>query len=89
MTDGAGDRYSIRIGGDASGPVVAGHDIHIETARSEPSAARVDEPSGDTQTNTAEDHATVYAVMDGEQHIHHHHPRAHPHAHEDGPEPTG
>jgi hypothetical protein len=54
------NRYTIRIGGDASGVVVAGDDNRVE----------VHEPPGSIQTNTAHDHGTVYAVTDGDMHIH-------------------
>ncbi|WP_043238660.1 hypothetical protein [Streptomyces violaceusniger] len=63
----SGDRFTIRIGGDASGPVVAGHDNKVEVRRpSEPDAE-----SGPTQTTTVRDHGTAYTVMNGELHIHH------------------
>ncbi|MFG2721829.1 hypothetical protein ACGFW5_26615 [Streptomyces sp. NPDC048416] len=82
-------RNSIRIGGSASGPVVAGNDNRVEVRHSPPApdtpttptpaaaaAAAVAEESGPTQTNTAKDHGTVYTVMNGELHVHHDEPGA-------------
>lgn len=69
-----GNRYTIRITGDASGPVVAGDDNHVEVHQPPTAAAVPAEPAppaGPTQTNTAHDHGTVYTVMRGEMHIHH------------------
>ncbi|MET7303183.1 hypothetical protein [Embleya sp. NPDC005575] len=74
MAGTSGERFTVRIGGDASGPVVVGHDIRVEVHEAKPGtpAAQEDEAPGSTQTNTAEDHATINSVMHGEQHIHHH-----------------
>jgi hypothetical protein len=55
------DRFTIRIGGDASGPVVAGHGNTVETHQPAPES---------TQTNTANEHATVFTVMHGDMHVH-------------------
>ncbi|MFF2377814.1 hypothetical protein ACFVUW_25845 [Streptomyces xiamenensis] len=66
MADSTGDHFSISVGGDASGPVVAGHDNTVEVHRAaEPEAGA--EPA---QTTTVRDHGTAYTVMKGELHIH-------------------
>ncbi|MCX4693666.1 hypothetical protein [Streptomyces sp. NBC_01408] len=87
MPSAAGDRFTIRIGGDASAPVVAGHHNHVEVHRAaEPAVA--DEPGqapGATQTNTASDHASVYTVMNGELHIHQYEDQPAPHTAPDPP----
>ncbi|WP_405019935.1 hypothetical protein OHV05_26845 [Kitasatospora sp. NBC_00070] len=67
MATGAGDRYDIRIGGDAHGPVVVGRDNRVETT---PAPAAAAEPESPTQNNTAGGHATLYTVMKGDIHIH-------------------
>lgn len=74
----SGDRYAIRIGGDAAGPVVAGHDIHVEVrqpaAVTQDGAVGVSGTSSDPttkQVNTARDRASAFTVMNGEMHIHH------------------
>ncbi|BBB02035.1 hypothetical protein RVR_9732 [Actinacidiphila reveromycinica] len=68
----AGDEFTVSIGGDASGPVVVGRDNHVEVHQ--PAPVSVPEPPPDaaasTQTNTAKDHGTVYAVTGGDMHIH-------------------
>ncbi|MFF8281761.1 hypothetical protein ACF06W_03455 [Streptomyces albus] len=66
MTSSSGGRFTIRIGGDASGPVVAGHDNHVEV-HGDGGEGR---ESGPTQSNAAHDHGTVYTVMNGELHVH-------------------
>lgn len=82
MTSASGDRFAIRIGGDASGPVVAGRENHIEVHHGQPDSQVDSVPSGgrqnprSTQTNTANDHGTVCTVMNGELHIHHNSPEA-------------
>lgn len=77
MTSPPGDRFTVRIGGDASGPVVAGHGNHVEVHQELPGAGSGDTPAPEqpapgpaTQTNTAKDHASVFTVMNGEMHIH-------------------
>ncbi|MEU2604102.1 hypothetical protein [Streptomyces albus] len=67
MTSSSGGRFTIRIGGDASGPVVAGHDNHVEV-HGDGGEGR--EGGGPTQSNAAHDHGTVYTVMNGELHVH-------------------
>jgi hypothetical protein len=62
-------RNTIRIGGNASGPVVAGNDNRVEVRQAAPESAAED--GGPAMTNTAKDHGTVYAVMNGEMHVHH------------------
>ncbi|QHC29490.1 MULTISPECIES: hypothetical protein [unclassified Streptomyces] len=62
-------RDSIRIGGDAFGPVVAGNDNRVEVRQAAPEAGR--EAAGPVQNNTAKDHGTVYTVMTGDLHVHH------------------
>ncbi|RJO70833.1 hypothetical protein D5S18_26970 [Nocardia panacis] len=63
------DRNSIHINGNAQGPVVAGDRNHVEIHH-----AATDESPGDaadsTQRNTAHEYGTVYAVHDGDMHIH-------------------
>ncbi|MFC0597451.1 hypothetical protein [Streptomyces palmae] len=82
-----GDQISIRIGGDASAPVVAGHRNQVEVHQSPPAeqpgppeqpgaageaATQPARPAGSTRmTNTANDQASVFSVMNGELHIHH------------------
>jgi len=61
MTSAPGDKFTIRIDGDASGPVVAGHDNVVSHTQ----------PAESTQTNTANEHGTVYTVMHGDLHLHH------------------
>ncbi|MFF2850225.1 hypothetical protein ACFVT5_28380 [Streptomyces sp. NPDC058001] len=51
----------IHIGGNASGPVVAGDNIRV----------KVTQPAETTQTNTAKEDGTVYAATNGDIHIHH------------------
>ncbi|WP_052851485.1 hypothetical protein [Streptomyces avicenniae] len=65
----SGDRYTISIGGDASGPVVAGHDITVGGRASD----EQDAGPGPAQTTTAREHGTAYTVMEGELHVHHDH----------------
>lgn len=67
MTSSSGGRFTIRIGGDASGPVVAGHDNLVEV-HGDGGEGR--EGGGPTQSNAAHDHGTVYTVMNGELHVH-------------------
>lgn len=62
-----GDRFTIRIGGDASGPVVAGHGNIVETHQ--PAEDETATP-GSSQTNTANEHGTVFTVMHGDLHVH-------------------
>ncbi|MFF8989831.1 hypothetical protein ACF09H_07735 [Streptomyces sp. NPDC014983] len=62
-------RHSVRIGGDASGPVVAGNDNRVEVHQDGPGADP--EAAGPTQNNTAEGHGTVFTVMNGDLHVHH------------------
>jgi hypothetical protein len=68
----SGDEITIRIGGDASCPVIAGHHNHVEVHHPAPASqlAPGSEPVTSTQTNTAKDHGTVYAVTNGDMHIH-------------------
>ncbi|MFI1797853.1 hypothetical protein ACH427_10900 [Streptomyces sp. NPDC020379] len=71
-----GDRNTIRIGGDASGPVVAGHDNHVEIHHAPPAigtGSAPDEPpdaTGSAQINTADGHGTVFTVMNSDMHVH-------------------
>lgn len=78
----SGDKFSVSIGGDASGPVVVGRDNHVEVHQPAPVSVPEPEPTSppapepapeaaaSTQTNTAKDHGTVYAVTGGDMHIH-------------------
>ncbi|RKN11451.1 hypothetical protein [Streptomyces radicis] len=63
MAETPGGHAEIHIGGDAHGPVIAGNDNRVETRRPDPEPA--------TQTNTASDNATIYAVTQGDLHVHH------------------
>lgn len=69
MPPSTGDQYSISIGGDASGTVVAGHGNKVEVNRSgeaEPDAAAdANADAGATQRTTVRDHGTAYTVMRG------------------------
>ncbi|WP_234313614.1 hypothetical protein [Streptomyces sp. NBRC 109706] len=67
----SGDELTIRIGGNASGPVVAGHWNHVEAHQPAPTSPPEPQPALATQTNTAQDHGTVNAVTNGDMHIHH------------------
>lgn len=76
MTKSSGDRFTISIGGDANGPVVAGHENQVEVhqPQSESPAlapALTGDESGSTQKNVAKDNASLYTVQNGELHIHH------------------
>ncbi|MBH5333387.1 hypothetical protein IHE55_00635 [Streptomyces pactum] len=78
MTSPTGDQYTVKIGGDASGPVVVGRDNHVEVHQDRPEAGSGGTPSEaqpppgpTTQTNTAKDHASLFTVMNGELHVHH------------------
>ncbi|SOD62566.1 hypothetical protein SAMN06297387_106143 [Streptomyces zhaozhouensis] len=73
MTATQNDRRSVRIGGDAHGPVVVGDGNHVSTQG--PPPPPTPEPvdgaaASGTQTNTAHQHGTVYAVTGGDMHIH-------------------
>ncbi|MFH9236979.1 hypothetical protein ACH4KO_06090 [Streptomyces anulatus] len=94
MPPSTGDQYSISIGGDASGTVVAGHGNQVEvhrTGEAEPDAAAdaVDAAAdahadaGATQRTTVRDHGTAYTVMRGELNIHHAAPGRSPEPEED------
>ncbi|MFC9932228.1 hypothetical protein [Streptomyces sp. NPDC127190] len=67
-------RNTVRIGGDAHGPVVAGNDNKVEMRQDTPSEA-AEGAGAPTQNNTAKDHGTVFSVMNGELHLHHDHDR--------------
>ncbi|WTW99566.1 hypothetical protein OG216_42255 [Streptomycetaceae bacterium NBC_01309] len=94
MASGAGDRFVVRIGGDATGPLVVGSGNRVEIHQAAPDSApgSAGEPGPEsppaaepdaatpreaepTQVNTANDHGTVYTVMEGDMHIHHDAPR--------------
>lgn len=60
------DRFTIRIGGDATGPVVAGHGNTVETHQ----PAEENKTPESAQTNTANEHGTVFTVMHGDLHVH-------------------
>ncbi|OKJ59503.1 hypothetical protein [Streptomyces sp. CB02115] len=87
MPPSTGDQYSISIGGDASGTVVAGHGNQIEvnrTGEAEPDAvADAAADAGATQRTTVRDHGTAYTVMRGELNIHHAAPGRSPEPEED------
>ncbi|UED84884.1 hypothetical protein [Streptomyces profundus] len=73
MTAAGDDSYSVHIGGNATGPVVAGHGNTIETRTEQPAEQPNERPAqapGPTQTNLATDHASVFTVMNGELHVH-------------------
>ncbi|MFR9791194.1 hypothetical protein ACL07V_21460 [Streptomyces sp. MB22_4] len=67
-------RHSIRIGGDACGPVVAGNGNRVEVHQDGPGTDP--EAAGPTQNNTAEGHGTVFTVMNGDLHVHHEAPES-------------
>ncbi|KQX36601.1 hypothetical protein ASD97_20615 [Streptomyces sp. Root63] len=79
MPPSTGDQYSISIGGDVSGTVVAGHGNQVEVhapAEAGPEAAAeaaadAGADAGATQRTTVRDHGTSYTVMRGELNIHH------------------
>ncbi|WP_424918637.1 hypothetical protein [Streptomyces sp. wa1064] len=91
MPPSTGDQYSISIGGDASGTVVAGHGNKVEvnrTGEAEPdavadAAADANADAGATQRTTVRDHGTAYTVMRGELNIHHAAPGRSPEPEED------
>ncbi|WP_405188445.1 hypothetical protein [Streptomyces anulatus] len=95
MPPSTGDQYSISIGGDASGTVVAGHGNKVEvnrTGEAEPDAvadaaadanADANADAGATQRTTVRDHGTAYTVMRGELNIHHAAPGRSPEPEED------
>ncbi|MFJ8971978.1 hypothetical protein ACIRJ3_22075 [Streptomyces anulatus] len=87
MPPSTGDQYSISIGGDASGTVVAGHGNKVEvnrTGEAEPDAvADAAADAGATQRTTVRDHGTAYTVMRGELNIHHAAPGRSPEPEED------
>lgn len=73
MPPSTGDQYSISIGGDVSGTVVAGHGNQVEVhapAEAGPEAAAeaaadAGADAGATQRTTVRDHGTSYTVMRG------------------------
>ncbi|MET8544331.1 hypothetical protein ABZW03_27365 [Kitasatospora sp. NPDC004799] len=74
----SGDRYTVRIGGDATAPIVVGHDNHVEVTSPQPAAPGPEAGSGagsgagdSTMNNTASGHSTVYTAMHGDIHVHH------------------
>ncbi|WP_404952131.1 hypothetical protein HFP69_14565 [Streptomyces sp. ARC12] len=75
MPPSTGDQYSISIGGDASGTVVAGHgnqvEVHAPAEAGPEAAADAGAVAGATQRTTVRDHGTSYTVMRGELNIHH------------------
>lgn len=70
----SGDQYNVRIGGDATGPVVVGGDNQVEvTNPAPPKTDGASTPAADPgQHNIARDHGTLYSGQHGELHIHHH-----------------
>ncbi|MEU5973604.1 hypothetical protein [Streptomyces sp. NPDC047315] len=73
MTNSSGDQFTISVGRDASGPLVAGHKNRVEVNGQ--SRSESPEPAGDdcgsTQKNVAKDNASLYTVQNGELHVHH------------------
>ncbi|MFI6008766.1 hypothetical protein ACIBAG_08025 [Streptomyces sp. NPDC051243] len=61
MANKPSSQNKIHIGGNASGPVVAGERITV----------KVSQPAETNQTSTAKDDGTVYAAANGDIHIHH------------------
>ncbi|MBL3666822.1 hypothetical protein JL475_12630 [Streptomyces sp. M2CJ-2] len=61
MAQKPASQNKIHIGGNASGPVVAGDNIRI----------KVTQPAETAQTNTAREDGTVYAAANGDIHVHH------------------
>ncbi|MBV2364495.1 hypothetical protein [Streptomonospora nanhaiensis] len=72
MSEPTGGRYSVSIGGDASGPVVAGHDntLEITERRDTAEGAATDPGTRYAQDNRAADRGTVFAVSHGDMHVH-------------------
>ncbi|OKJ09170.1 hypothetical protein [Kitasatospora sp. CB01950] len=70
MATRSGDRYDVRIGGDAHGPVVVGRDNRVE-APAAPDTPPESPTESPTQNNTAGGHASLYTVMKGDLHVHH------------------
>ncbi|UCM91264.1 hypothetical protein [Streptomyces marincola] len=72
MTTTQGDHYSVHIGGDLTGSVVVGHGNHVESHHvpAPQSSADGGTRAPASQTNTARDRGTVYAVTDGDMHVH-------------------
>lgn len=95
MPPSTGDQYTISIGGDASGTVVAGHGNQVEVhgpgeagpatdSNANPDAAAdANADAGATQRTTVRDHGTAYTVMRGELNIHHAAPGRSPEPEED------
>ncbi|MGW5679493.1 hypothetical protein ACWEV4_31200 [Streptomyces sp. NPDC003860] len=79
MTNSSGDQFTISVGRDASGTLVAGHKNRVEVnGQSRPESSERPEPSGpagddcgSTQENVAKDNASLYTVQNGELHVHH------------------
>lgn len=69
MPPSTGDQYSISIGGDVSGTVVAGHgnqvEVHAPAEAGPEAAADAGADAGATQRTTVRDHGTSYTVMRG------------------------
>ncbi|MEV3871438.1 hypothetical protein ACSMX9_15500 [Streptomyces sp. LE64] len=74
MTDSSGDHFTISVGGDANGPIAAGHDIRVEVHHRTRLPPRAEE-SGTVQENLAKDRSALYTVQEGELHVHHEAPR--------------
>ncbi|MEU4656705.1 hypothetical protein AB0G32_22655 [Streptomyces sp. NPDC023723] len=60
-----GSNNSVRIGGDAHGPVVVGDGNRVDARPPGPAA----QPAGPVMNNTADQGATVYAVLNGNQYL--------------------
>ncbi|MFE2845410.1 hypothetical protein ACWC0A_15235 [Streptomyces scopuliridis] len=60
-------RNTVRIGGNASGPVVVGDDNRVEVRQAAPEPEPAE--SGPVQINIAKDHGTLFAVQEGSQDI--------------------
>ncbi|GAB3444209.1 hypothetical protein GCM10027570_13380 [Streptomonospora sediminis] len=69
MNPKPGNRNSIRIGGDASAPVVAGNGNIVEVSDGQGTSEAAGQLPLHGQRNKAEDRGSVFAVTHGDMHI--------------------
>ncbi|WP_330315643.1 hypothetical protein OG301_38205 [Streptomyces platensis] len=60
-------RSTVRIGGNAAGPVVVGDDNRVEVHQAAPEPEPAE--SGPVQINIAKDHGTLFAAQEGSQDV--------------------
>ncbi|MEU1409868.1 hypothetical protein ABZ471_48155 [Streptomyces sp. NPDC005728] len=60
-------RNTVRIGGNASGPVVVGDRNRVEVRQAAPEPEPAE--SGPVQISIAKDHGTIFAVQEGSQDV--------------------